>query len=383
VNVLLLVHGLEVGGTEVMVCHLARRLRARGLNVALGCLDELGELGRQLAADGFDVQVYGRRPGFDALLPWRVARHARRQRADVVHAHQYTPFFYGVLAKPLAGARLVFTEHGRAHPDLPSRRRRAFNALFSRRADRVTAVSEGVREALRAVEHFDPRRVEIVHNAIDLEAFTRVSRDEARQALGLAPDVAVVGTVGRLDPVKNHSLLLEAFRRILGDVPRARLLVVGEGPEQTGLEELAGRLGIAQAARFLGRRLDVERILPAFDVFALSSFNEGLPMTLIEAAAASVPIVSTAVGGVVEVVRHGREAILLPGPPPPLGEPEGLASAEYPGLFADALRQMLGDPGRAAALAAAARLRAQQCFSLDVVCDRYLALYAQAAGAGS
>lgn len=376
-NVLLLVHGLTVGGTETMVCHLARRLRRRGLGVALGCLDAMGELGQQMAAEGFDVRVYGRRPGFDVLLPWRIARHARRHRAAVVHAHQYTAFFYAALAKPMSGAGLVFTEHGRLHPDRPSWRRRAFNRVFAGQADSVTAVSEGVREALRAVEGFDPKRVEIVPNGIDLDRFSTVSRGEARQALGLPAHAPVIGTVGRLDPIKNYPLLLEAFRRLVAGVPEARLLVVGEGPDRAGLEERVGRLGLTGAVRFLGQRLDVERILPALDLFVLCSYSEGLPMTLIEAAAAAVPIVSTAVGGIPEMVRHRREAILLPGPPPPLADAEALAAAAYPGLLASALRQVLEEPQVARALVQAARRRARERFSLDAVCDRYLSLYDQ------
>ena len=223
-RVLLLVHGLPVGGTEVMACHLARGLRARGETVEVGCLDELGELGELLRAEGFAVRCYGRRPGFDALLPLRIARHARDFGAQVVHAHQYTAFFYGVLAKLLARAALVFTEHGRQHPDLPGRRRRVFNRLFASHAERVTAVSEGVRRALHEVEGFDPARIQIVPN--DVERFAAGSRRDARRELGLAEELPVVGTVGRLDPIKNYPLLLEAFRRLRGRLPSARLLVV-------------------------------------------------------------------------------------------------------------------------------------------------------------
>lgn len=374
-RLLLLVHGLTVGGTEVMVSHLARGLRGRGLEVAIGCLDEIGDLGRELLAEGFAVRRYGRRPGFDARLPLRIARHAGEHAADVIHAHQYTPFFYGVLAKPLTRAGFVFTEHGRGYPDPPSRRRRAFNAVFGRLADRVTAVSEGVRESLCAVEGFDARRVAIVYNGIELDRFAGLTREEARRRLELPQGVPILGTVGRLDPIKNYPLLIEAFRRVRRDWPSALLLIVGDGPERGRLEELARALGLGESVRFLGQRFDVERILPALDVFALSSFSEGLPMTLIEAAAASVPIVATAVGGVPEAVRDGREALLLPGPPPALADPPSLASAEYPGLFASAVGRLLAEDGLAQTLARAARQRAREQFSLEAVCDRYQALY--------
>ena len=112
-KVLLLVHGLPVGGTEVMVSHLARRFCTAGIRVAIGCLDEIGELGADLEAAGFPVELYSRRPGFDSSLPLKIARQVRREAVDLVHAHQGAPYFYGVLAKVFTGVPLIFTEHGR------------------------------------------------------------------------------------------------------------------------------------------------------------------------------------------------------------------------------------------------------------------------------
>jgi glycosyltransferase involved in cell wall biosynthesis len=377
VKLLLLVHGLAMGGTEIMVCHLARRFRARGVEVAVGCLDEVGELGERLLAEGIPLTCYGRRGGFDAGLPLRIAKSARSARTDIIHAHQYTSFFYGVLAKPFTSARLVFTEHGRSWPDPPSSRRRTFNRVLGGLADRVTAVSQGVRESLRAVEGFDPRRVEIIYNGIEMDRFALGEKEEARRRLGLVHEAPVIGTVGRLDPVKNSPLLLEAFRRFHSSAPEAVLVFIGEGPERPRLQQLAGVMGLASSVRFVGQRTDVEHLMAALDIFVLPSFSEGLPMTLIEAAAASVPIVATAVGGVPEVVRDEREALLLPGPPPDLPTVEFLATDPYPERLADAIRRILYEPRLAASLVHAARERVRALFSLDAVCDQYLAVYRQ------
>jgi glycosyltransferase involved in cell wall biosynthesis len=376
-RVLILVHGLPVGGTETMACLLARGLRARGVEVAVGCLDEIGELGHGLAGDGFSVRCYGRRPGFDAGLPLRIAAHARRLGAQVVHAHQYTCFFYGVLAKPLARAGLVFTEHGRGYPDPPRPKRRLFNRVFARFADRITAVSQGVRESLRVVEGFDAGSIEIVYNGIELARYAAVSRLEARRRLGLAEDAPAVGTIGRLDPIKNYPLLLEAFRRLLPRLPRASLLFVGDGPERARLEQLARGLGLDGRVRFLGRRFDVDAILPGFDVFALSSFSEGLPMTLIEAMAARVAVLSVAVGGIAEMVRDGQDALLLSGVPPELHTPEQLAAGEYPARYSEALARLLEDAALRERLSSSALERARRLFSLDAICERYIRLYGE------
>lgn len=377
-NLLLLVHGLPIGGTEVMVCHLARWLRRGGLRVSVGCLDELGELGRQLIAEDFAVEVYHRRPGFDGHLPLKIARTVRRLSIDVVHAHQYTPFFYGVLSKVVTRTPLVFTEHGREHPDYPRLRRRAFNACFSPLTDRVTTVSRAVRDALVRIEGFSASRVEVIYNGIDIGRFpvrTARTQAEARAKLGISPVAPVVGTIGRLDPVKNYGLLLLAFRTLLVGLPEARLVVVGDGPDRPRLEALAANAGIAGAVRWLGKRSDVEQILPAFDVFALSSLSEGTPMTIIEAMTAGVPIVSTPVGGIPEMVEDGRDALLLTGQPPMVSSVAGAEGSAYVEGYAAALERILLNAPAAHALARKAAERAQMEFSIERICDRYLHLY--------
>jgi len=375
-RLLLLVHGLPVGGTEVMVCHLARRLLQDGVTVAVGCLDELGDLGRGLAAEGIPVEVFGRRPGFDALLPLRIARSVHRRRIDVVHAHQYAPFFYGSLAMVLAGAPLVFTEHGRAYPDLPSARRRVFNHMFAPLTARITAVSRGVRESLHRVEGFNPQGIQVIYNGIDLERYGPRSAESdraARRRLGLPGAAPVIGTVGRLDPVKDHPLLLAAFRRVRDMCTGAHLVIVGDGPERERLVRLADAMGMAGAVSFLGQRLDVDQILPAFDVFALSSRSEGTPVTLIEAMAAGVPVVATAVGGVPEVVCD-RETGLLVGRERPVRGEASTAENEVSTL-AGALARVLSDPTLARGLADRGRMEAHERFSLDAICAQYRAIY--------
>lgn len=377
-KLLLLVHGLPVGGTEVMASHLARRFRSRGVDVALGCLDEVGELGQLLIADGFPVEFYARRPGFDASLPLRIARSVRRGAFDVVHAHQYTPYFYAVLAKLLTGVPLVFTEHGRAYPDPPRIRRRAFNRLFARLVDRVTTVSADVKNSLWRVEGFDPERIQVLPNGIDVDRYPApgyAAKSAARRHLGLPADAPIVGTVGRLDPVKNYPLLLGAFREVQAGDPRALLVVVGDGPERARLEGLARELGISRAVRFLGTRFDVALILPAFDVFALSSFSEGMPMTVVEAMAAGVPIVSTAVGGIPEMIGDGCDGLLVAGVPPACAGVRDLEASEYVRRFASALTRLVREHGLSVELAGNARQRARREYSLDGICRQYWALY--------
>lgn len=377
-NVFLLVHGLPVGGTEVMVTHLARELRREGIGVGIGCLDEIGDLGEELRSEGFRLDLFSRKPGLDVALPRRIARRLKEGRFDVLHAHQYTCYFYGVFAKVLAGVPLVFTEHGRFYPDLPSTKRRLFNFLFSRMADRITAVSKGVKESLRGIEGFRAERIEVLYNGIDVERFPPMSpqaKREAKARLGHRLPGPLIGTIGRLDPIKNQGLLIAALALLSPKVPGLALAIVGDGPERKRLGALADGLGVAERVYFLGKRTDIVEVLSALDVFALSSFSEGTPMTILEAMAASLPIVSTAVGGIPEVLTDGVHAFLVEGVPPRLEDPRTLLAGEYTRRYAGALERAILGPSESAARAQGARERVEREFSLEAITLRYRALY--------
>ena len=380
-RVLILSHGLPIGGTEVMICHLARRLRAIGIEAVVGCLDVIGELGETLRNDGIELELYGRKPGLDLPLAGRIARHVKERGFDVVHAHQYTPFFYGALSKLRSRVPLVFTEHGRFHPDLPSAKRRLFNFVFSRLCDRITAVSAGVRRALDTVERISPARVQVIYNGIDVDGLYQKSiaaKPTARAALDIPQNARVLGTVGRLDSIKNHPLLLAAVARLAPSIPDLVLAIAGDGPERATLEACAQELGIADRTRFLGMRRDLDRVYASFDLFALSSFSEGTPMTLIEAMATRVPIVSTGVGGIPEIVTHDREGLLVDGVPPSLPSAKELLASEYTRRFADTLATVLTDPKRAKGLADAGHERARREFSVEAITAQYVSVYESA-----
>ncbi len=341
-------HSLHVGGAEVLAARLARRLRD-DYRFVFACLDGVGTLGDQLLDEGFPVVRLGRRPGVDWRCSRGLARLLRRERVDVVHAHQYAPFFYSLAARLLRRRpSVLFTEHGRAHPDRPSRKRLVANRLLLRRGDRVVGVGEAVRRALIANEGFPARRVEVIYNGIDLTPFERPAPDRAgvRAEMGVGPDDFVVLQVARLDPVKDHATAVRAAARLSRRHPNARLVVVGEGEQMEAIRDAVRRNEAGDVVRLLGLRTDVPRLLGAADAFLLSSVTEGIPLTLIEAMAARLPVVSTNVGGVAEVVEDGKTGLLAAA-----GDDADLAE-HLARLAGDtALRHSLGRAGRARALA--------------------------------
>ena len=382
-KVLVLVHGLPVGGTEMMVCHLARRWREEDTDVVIACLDEVGELGEGLRSEGFEIVELNRQPGFDRALASRLRRTIRQGGFDVVHAHQYTCYFYGAIARIFGGCPLVFTEHGRFYPDLPSRKRRIFNKLLGKKATHITAVSEGVRRALVDIEGFPDRRIETLYNGIDVDRFAKVAsrpRAELRREAGLPVDAPVLGTVGRLDGIKNHGFLLQAFARLRQRVPPACLAILGGGPEREHLETLARKLDLGDSVHFLGQRQAAAEVLAAFDAFTLTSLSEGTPMTILEAMACSRPIVATAVGGIPEVLENGQEAILIEGTPPDCRDAVPADAEGYLTKYVEAVEHVLLDADSAGKLATRALERVQSQFSLDVICRRYLEIFEKVTG---
>ena len=364
VKVAFVLHVMNVAGAEMLVAETIRRLGDRIDPVVL-CLDRVGTMGEQLAASGTPVLAYGRRPGVDLGVSWRMARDIRSHRIDVVHAHQYTPFFYASIAARLSGVRprVIFTEHGRHYPDVVSPKRRLINrVVFDRLADRVNAVCEFSARSLAALDGFSAARIEVIPNGVDLPAYAPAAdRTALRTRLGLDPAKKYVATIARFHPVKDHATLVHAFALVASEVPDADLLLVGDGELRAELVALVAQLRITDRVQFMGVRRDVADLLRAADVFALTSVSEAASITLLEAMASGLPVVVTAVGGNPEIVRDKVDGFLAP---------RGDSTA-----VAQAMLRLLREPELAAALGQAGRERVRSKFQLEQTIERYYDLY--------
>jgi glycosyltransferase involved in cell wall biosynthesis len=347
----------------MLVAQLAPKL-AQTCRFVFVCLDELGSLGEQLSEAGFSVYVLHRRPGFDWSCLRRLAEILRREQVDLVHAHQYAPFFYGIMARLLyRRPPILFTEHGRHFPDYPRPKRIFANRLLLSRRDRVVGVGEAVRQALIQNEGIPAERVGVIYNGINLAPFANGAPDRLalRKEIGVGLQDLVIFQVARLDYLKDHATAIRALERVACQLPSVRLVLVGVGPELTAIREQVHRRGLDSFVRFLGLRTDVARLLRAGDLFLLTSISEGIPLTLIEAMAAGLPVVSTRVGGVPEVIEDGRTGLLAPAGDDALLAEKILELANKP-----ALRTTMGQLGRE---------RATTLFSETQMHGRYLGLY--------
>ena len=359
-----LLHSLNVGGAELLASRLTQHFRNRYRFVFI-CLDQPGALAEEIRQDGFAVHLVHRKPGFDPSCVYRLAQLFRRERVSLVHAHQYTPFCYGLSARAVSlHLPVLFTEHGRFYPDFPRRRRMLFNRLMLRSQDRVVAVGETVRQALIDNEGIPPHRTSVIYNGIDPRPFAEVRQSERgrlRAELGLSDRDFVAIQVARLDYLKDHITALRVASRMAAQHERFRLVLVGEGPEQLRIEQEIQRRRLELHVQLLGCRRDVPRLLAAADVCLLTSISEGIPLTLLEAMAAGLPIVSTDVGGVREVVGDDGNALLARA-----GDDQQLAAA---------LLRLAAKPDTRAALVRSGASRIQQLFLETKMCGAYAEYY--------
>jgi glycosyltransferase involved in cell wall biosynthesis len=328
--------------------------------MAVCCLDEPGAWAGGLRARGIAVSALGRTPGFHPGLGRAVARAVDRHQATVIHAHHYSPFVYGALARLWRPTtRLIFTEHGRLSDARPSPRRRAANRVLSVLPNGVFAVSADLKQHI-AAEGFPSRSIGVIHNGIDVGTEPSAGdRARIRQTLGVADDVFTVGSVARLDPVKDLGTLIDGVGHLAPE-RRVRLVLVGDGAELPRLKQIAAARGILNDVTFLGHRDDARQWLAGFDTFVNSSTSEGVSLTILEAMAAGLPVVATAVGGTPEVLDETSGCLV------PARDPVALAAA---------LRGLARDPERRASLGRAARRRVEIHFTLDRMVDDYRRVY--------
>lgn len=234
--------------------------------------------------------------GVSLTLCWQLARLLRRARIAVVHTHHLGPLLYGGVAARLAGCRLVHTEHDAWYLESRQARSLAGSALRLLRPALVADASEVADGLLR---WFPWARPSVIRNGIDTTHFTPGDRQEARQRLALPPHGPLLGCAARLEPVKDHALLLRALTRLPDEV---HLALAGDGSLQNALRSQASQLGLTHRVHFLGQVEQMPHFYRALDLMVLPSKSEGLPLTLLEAQSCNTPVIAFAVGGCGEAV---------------------------------------------------------------------------------
>jgi glycosyltransferase involved in cell wall biosynthesis len=336
VRVVYMAHAFVVGGAEEMVLNLVRHLPPR-FEPMVCCIHEAGPIGEEIRRTGTPVAVLGLTPGLRRPGDVNgIRRYLRETHPSIVHTFLRTASLYGRLAAILArvpvviGTEVNVYEHKRRAHALAER-------LLMAGTDRVIASAGSVRDFYVRQVHADPAKVDVVYNAVDFaQGRPTISPREMRVSLGLPTDARVAGVIARLTRQKGHRHLFQALASFpsLADV---QLLVIGGGEDSVALEQDATTKGLSGRVHFLGPRRDLGNLLAAMDVFVLPSLWEGLPLSMVLAMSAGVPVIATRVAGIPEVVEDGRTGLLVPP-----SDPVALGAA-LTRLFEDPLlRQRLG-----------------------------------------
>ncbi|WP_159718401.1 MULTISPECIES: glycosyltransferase [Actinomyces] len=361
-RIMLVTHGLGTGGAEMMVLNLARELKRAGHPVLVACLGSGGtDIADALRDAGARVEALGKRKGPDPRVIAGLRHLIHEFRPTAIHTHQPV-LAYVLPAVRLSGARprLIHTVHSVATHEtrLPALRR--LNRYAFRHGVVPVALGEEVRDSICREYRLAPEGVPVVRNGVDVGAFACERDLDAPGARRRAPRLLCVA---RLAPVKNHALLLDAVAALARAGRDASLTLVGDGPLAADLDQRARTLGIADLVRFAGPQRDPAPFYAEADIFALASEHEGLPMSVIEAMAAGLPVVATAVGGVPSIVADGVNGALV--------NPRGPQAAQE---IAAAVARIWEDPEFYGRLSRAALATAEDHSAramMEAYCDLY------------
>lgn len=368
--VLHLIDSAGLYGAEAVTLSLLEQIKESDCQGVLGCLyDRPGGVpliavkGKEL---GLRVELFLIGRGIDVIGLWKIARYIKLKKIAIVHTHGYKPNILMALL-PRNLCKHVVTVHGWAKESgsCVMKFYEFLDALALRRADRVIAVSHGVKSDLIA-RGLPPGPIRLVPNGIKLwprhiDDHNDCERIEGRRALGLHGDEFLIGAVGRLSRVKGHADLIEAFSRARANFDRAVLMIAGEGPLREELERTVKRLNLADVVQLLGFVGDIHRFLKAIDLFVMPSYSEGMPVALLEALAASRPVLATCVGGIPEVIGLANAGVLV-----------------CPGditALADGITTLGHDTQKRIDLAEAGRKIVEKAFSVHAMARSYATIY--------
>jgi len=363
-RVLHVIYSLYRGGAERIIEAQLLGGDRRRFEYLVCSLTGGGDLIDRMSNTGSRVFLLGKRRRGDFTAVTKLANLIRREHIDLLHLHNSPGMFWGTLAQIASGAGvpIVRTEHLPYLPEaLPSLYRWLY-PRFSKRARKVICVSDRVRQSF--AERF-PELADTfmeIPNGIRLQDYEELPpRAECRAQFKLLTGAKLIGTVGRMVPQKNHKLLIEALFRVRQTVPEVHLAIIGEGELRESLAAYAADLGVSEYVSLVKETQKIDYFYGAIDIFCLSSDLEGMPLTLLEALASGVPVVSTEVGGIPEVIESGKTGYLVP-----------KGSAEF---LAKRIVELLQDPAKAAELALAGRKMVHERFPAEKMIRATEAVY--------
>ncbi|MDN4504260.1 TIGR03088 family PEP-CTERM/XrtA system glycosyltransferase [Alteromonadaceae bacterium BrNp21-10] len=302
-----LIYRLDVGGLERVMINCINHLPSNGYQHIIISLTTASDFAKQLTGD-IDIIALDKRPGADLSLHKRLYNVLRGRNVDILHTYNLATVEYHPVAR-LAGIKgHIHAEHGRDiyDPEGKNWKHNLLRKIVSPFIDYFVPVSQDLESWLIEKVGISARNVKLIYNGINLDKFK--CSDNAKNNA-----ITRFATIARLSPIKDQQMLLRGFAAFLLLEPNANaeLCVIGDGELKAQLMALSKQLNLGQKVQFLGERNDIPELLQTFDVFVLTSLAEGIPMTILEAMASGVPIISTRVGGIPEIIEHDVQGLLI------------------------------------------------------------------------
>jgi len=361
-RILHLTYDMHIGGTEQVIKNLIGGSDPALFDMSIFCIEKpVGPFGQMLIENGTTITCHQRKDGFDLKLIKVIRQHIKKCKIDILHCHQYTPWVYGALAATLTNVKVIFTEHGRFFPDSSSWKRRLVNPWLIKLTHSITAISKSTRQALVDFEYIPKQNIIVIYNGIQAVQANYDQTQNLKKELAITGNTIVLGTIARLDPIKNHKMMLKAFKQVLSTSPNTILIIVGDGEERNNLENLAAKLDLSNKVIFLGFKPKPENYLNLMDIFLLSSLSEGTSMTLLEAMSLSKPCIVTAAGGNPEIIVNGHNGLVT--------------KNDEPDEFSSANLTLINDVAMRKTMAKNAGERFEMLYTENRMCEDYQLIY--------
>jgi len=362
--ILQLTDSLQLGGAEHLLMDLVVGLKEHNFYPIVCSIDN-GPLAFELENRGIEVIVISKKRSKDISLVWRLCQVVQKRDVGLIHSHFPVSDIYGWIVSKICRIPQVITVHG----DIFSNKNLFLSFVF-RDTNRIVTVSHDLKRKLSA---FCPHvnNVQVIHNGIRVEDVRNQLIDKvyAKNRVNLKANDFTIGSIGGLRKVKGYEFLLEAIAIARKAFPNVKLVLVGNGPQRSLLQEKAEKLGISDIVIFVGWRKDIPQLLSAFDLYVCSSLKEGVSISLLEAMAASKPVIATNVGGNPEVVEDGKTGLLVP--------------PKDPQKIAETINELLDNENKRLEMGRAGLKRVKEKFSISKTVREYKEVYLEVLRRGS
>lgn len=344
INLLYIIESLNNGGAEVLTIRLTERIDRKRFNPMICSLSDQGPLRDILEEKNITYFTLGKKEGKDFGLPSRIRKLLKAKQIDIVHTHNQGPLLYTFLAtRFLKHVVLIHTEHINLKMELSySTRHMIFHWILLRFINGFISIAQHLSDHFVKNYNLSKNKIITIPNGIDVAKFEFIQRTQTlKEELGFPEDTIIIGNISALREQKDHKTLISSMEIVKKQLPEAKLVIAGGGVLEKTLKQFVREKDLEEHVVFLGYRSDVANLLSGFDIFALSSLYEGLPLCLLEAMAAGLPVVATDVVGSNELIDNKYDGILIRAK-----DPDALGRALIELISDDKLRKKLGANGK-------------------------------------